>query len=278
MEQYYEQLSLVDLILCKNIRSSTKMIKPQDVDFSSPEATLLSTEAQRFQGYDLEAEGAVREVIEEHEDYDLVQVTLPLGEGTIKRLVKAFKNGEVVEQPEEEPEVEVEVPVVTLKSITAQGPTTAVVGEEVQFSFTTNPANYEAKSVKWETTNGIIGDDGVLLAETAGAYTVKATVDGKTSSKSGTATLPVIALTDFSFGEVQSVVLGGSIQLTRTLTPADAVINSEVWSTQAGQITQEGLFTPAGVGQAPVTLTINGVAKTLEIEVVEAPVSEDPAQ
>ena len=73
------------------------MIKPQDVDFSSPEATLLSTEAQRFQGYDLEAEGAVREVIEEHEDYDLVQVTLPLGEGTIKRLVKAFKNGEVVE-------------------------------------------------------------------------------------------------------------------------------------------------------------------------------------
>ena len=254
------------------------MIKPQDVDFSSPEATLLSTEAQRFQGYDLEAEGAVREVIEEHEDYDLVQVTLPLGEGTIKRLVKAFKNGEVVEQPEEEPEVEVEVPVVTLKNITAQGPTTAVVGEEVQFSFTTNPANYEAKSVKWETTNGIIGDDGVLLAETAGAYTVKATVDGKTSSKSGTATLPVIALTDFSFGEVQPVVVSGSIQLTRTLTPADAVINSEVWSTQAGQITQEGLFTPAGVGQAPVTLTINGVAKTLEIEVVEAPVSEDPAQ
>ena len=173
------------------------MIKPQDVDFSSPEATLLSTEAQRFQGYDLEAEGAVREVIEEHEDYDLVQVTLPLGEGTIKRLVKAFKNGEVVEQPVEEPEVEqpveepeVEVPVVTLKSITAQGPTTAVVGGEVQFSFTTNPANYEPKSVKWETTNGIIGDDGVMLAETANAYTVKATVDGKTSSKSGTATCP----------------------------------------------------------------------------------------
>ena len=251
------------------------MIKPQDVDFSSPEATLLSTEAQRFQGYDLEAEGAVREVIEEHEDYDLVQVTFR-GKGTIKRLVKAFKNGEVVEQPEEEPEVE--VPVVTLKSITAQGPTTAVVGEEVQFSFTTNPANYEAKSVKWETTNGIIGDDGVLLAETAGAYTVKATVDGKTSSKSGTATLPVIALTDFSFGEVKPVVVSGSIQLTRTLTPADATINSEVWSTEAGQITQEGLFTPAGVGQAPVTLTINGIAKTLEVEVVAAPVTEDPAQ
>lgn len=257
------------------------MIKPQDVDFSSPEATLLSTEAQRFQGYDLEAEGAEREVIEEHEDYDLVQVTLPVGEGTIKHLVKAFKNGEVVEQPEEQPEVEVpevEVPVVTLKNITAQGPTTAVVGEEVQFSFTTNPANYEAKSVKWETTNGIIGDDGVLLAETAGAYTVKATVDGKTSSKSGTATLPVIALTDFSFGEAQSVELGGSIQLTRTLTPPDATINSEVWSTEAGQITQEGLFTPAGVGQAPVTLTINGIAKTLEVEVVAAPVTEDPAQ
>ena len=252
------------------------MIKPQDVDFSSPEATLLSTEAQRFQGYDLEAEGAVREVIEEHEDYDLVQVTLPLGEGTIKRLVKAFKNGEVVEQPEEEPVVE--VPVVTLENITAQGPTTAVVGEEVQFSFTTNPANYEAKSVKWETTNGIIGDDGVLLAETAGAYTVKATVDGKTSSKSGTATLPVIALTDFSFGEAQSVELGGSIQLTRTLTPADATINSEVWSTEAGQITQEGLFTPAGVGQAPVTLTINGIAKTLEVKVVAAPATSRPRQ
>ena len=85
-------------------------------------------------------------------------------------------------------------------------------------------------------------------------------------------------LNDFTFGEVTPVELGGSIQLTRTLTPADATINSEVWSTEAGQITQEGLFTPAGIGQAPVTLTINGVAKTLEIEVVEAPVTEDPVQ
>ena len=82
----------------------------------------------------------------------------------------------------------------------------------------------------------------------------------------------------FSFGEVKPVVVSGSIQLTRTLTPADATINSEVWSTEAGQITQEGLFTPAGVGQALVTLTINGIAKTLEVEVVAAPVTEDPAQ
>ena len=74
------------------------------------------------------------------------------------------------------------------------------------------------------------------------------------------------------------MVVSGSIQLTRTLTPRAATINSEVWSTEAGQITQEGLFTPAGIGQAPVTLTINGVAKTLEIEVVEAPVTEEPAQ
>ena len=59
---------------------------------------------------------------------------------------------------------------------------------------------------------------------------------------------------------------------------SDATINSEVWSTEAGQITQEGLFTPAVLGQVPVTLTINGVAKTLEIEVVAAPVTEDPAQ
>lgn len=74
------------------------------------------------------------------------------------------------------------------------------------------------------------------------------------------------------------MVLGGSIQLTRTLTPADATINSEVWSTPAGQITQEGLFTPVSLCQAPVTLTINGVAKTLEIEVLEAPVTEDLPQ
>ena len=243
------------------------MIKPSNIDFSSPLAALASYEKARFAGYDLEASTEEPVVLEEHDDYTLVGIKLKTATGKdIVRKIKAFKNGEVVEQPEEEPVVE--VPVVTLKNITAQGPTTAVVGEEVQFSFTTNPANYEAKSVKWETTNGIIGDDGVLLAETAGAYTVKATVDGKTSSKSGTATLPVIALTDFSFGEVQSVVLGGSIQLTRTLTPADATINSEVWSTEAGQITQEGLFTPARMGQAPVTLTINGIAKTLEVEVV----------
>ena len=84
------------------------MIKPRDIDFSTPLAALKSYEAARFAGYDLEASEEDPVVLEEHEAYTLIGIKLKTASGReVIRKVKAYKNGEnEVVDPEEEPEAE----------------------------------------------------------------------------------------------------------------------------------------------------------------------------
>lgn len=168
------------------------MIKPQDVDFSSPEATLLSTEAQRFQGYDLEAEGAAREVIEEHEDYVLVQVTLPLGEGTIKRTIQAFKNGEVVEQPDE-PVIPTPTPVL---SYSISGPTALERGATGQYTGAVVPADAVVTTQVWDVDNGEISQDGIFTPATKGMATIGLVINDLAKQTHVVEVLPLIPTAD----------------------------------------------------------------------------------
>lgn len=81
------------------------MIKPSNIDFSSPLAALASYEKARFAGYDLEASTEEPEVLEEHEDYTLIGVKLKTAAGKdIVRKIKAYKNGESEVIDPEEPE------------------------------------------------------------------------------------------------------------------------------------------------------------------------------
>lgn len=170
------------------------MIKPQDVDFSSPEAALLSTEAQRFQGYDLEAEGAAREVIEEHEDYVLVQVTLPLGEGTIKRTIQAFKNGEVVEQPDE-PVIPTPTPTPVL-SYSISGPTALERGATGQYAGAVVPADADVTSQVWDVDNGEISQDGIFTPATKGMATIGLVINDLAKQTLAVEVLPLIPTAD----------------------------------------------------------------------------------
>ena len=78
------------------------MIKPSNIDFTTPMAALLSYEKARFSGYDLEASTEEPVVLEEHPDYTLIGIKLKTTGGKdILRKIKAFKNGavEVIESP-----------------------------------------------------------------------------------------------------------------------------------------------------------------------------------
>lgn len=71
------------------------MIKPTDLDFTSPEAVLLSSEAARFAGYDLEKEGAGITHLKDTPEFTLIEVGLTSVRGAaVKRKVVAYKNPE----------------------------------------------------------------------------------------------------------------------------------------------------------------------------------------
>ena len=76
------------------------MIKPRDIDFSTPENALNSYEAARFAGYDLDAATAPAEVIEDNEKHTVlgVKLTTPSGREIVRK-VKAFKNPDVPPSP-----------------------------------------------------------------------------------------------------------------------------------------------------------------------------------
>ena len=71
------------------------MIKPSNIDFTTPMAALLSYEKARFSGYDLEASTEEPVVLEDTPEYTLIAVELVTSAGkTVQRRVKAWKNGE----------------------------------------------------------------------------------------------------------------------------------------------------------------------------------------
>lgn len=169
------------------------MISPKHINFNDSVQALLSYEKARFAPYDLDEAEAEPVVIESNETFDLLEVKLKLANGEeVIRHVKAYKNGETaVVDPEPEPEVEPE-PVLT--KVTVTGASTVTGGEELALAYTLEPVGYVAKSVQWETNNGIIDENGTLLAETEGEAQVTVTVDGvKSAVKTITVAKPVLA-------------------------------------------------------------------------------------
>lgn len=151
------------------------MIKPSNLDLSTPQAALASYEKSRFAGLDLEASTKEPVVLEEHEDYDLVQIELQATNGKpIFRKIKAYKNGETVEVP---PEEVPEPP--ALASVAITGPATVKIGSKTQYTVALTPSEAVAKVTKWTTTAGTITNAGELTANKLGAGTVSVDVDGK---------------------------------------------------------------------------------------------------
>lgn len=64
---------------------------------------------------------------------------------------------------------------------------------------------------------------------------------------------------------------GEAAQLSYTVTPEGATVETAVWSVENGEITRYGLFysPPGFAGNVTVNLTINGVKKSATINVVD---------
>ncbi|WP_187138716.1 Ig-like domain-containing protein, partial [Provencibacterium massiliense] len=132
-----------------------------------------------------------------------------------------------------------------------------------QLSATTDPPNVTFPAVTWAKTGGSasinINASGLVTATAAGSATFTATVDGMTSAPY-TVTVTDQKVTGITIAQ-KSVDKGGTVQMSTTVSPANALNRNITWSLDSGNvasISAAGLVT-GGVGSNG-TVTVKATA------------------
>jgi len=170
-------------------------------------------------------------------------------------------------------------------TVTASGGSATMTGLEtsLQLNAAVSPANATNKNVNWSVVNGsgqaTISSTGLLTPVAYGTVTaIASAVDG--SGVSGDITInivrDVINITGISVsgqkGETTINEIGGTLQLTAEVTPADASDKTITWSINNGTgratISSDGLVTAEAYGFVTAVATANdgsGISGSLQI-------------
>ncbi len=172
-------------------------------------------------------------------------------------------------------------------TVTASGGSVAITGLEtsLQLNAAVSPANATNKNVNWSVVNGsgqaTISSTGLLTPVAYGTVTaIASAVDG--SGVSGDIAINIvrdfIGITGISVsgqnGEAIINEIGGTLQLTAEVTPADASDKIITWSINNGTgratISLDGLVTAEAYGLVTAVATANdgsGISGSLQIEI-----------
>ena len=172
-------------------------------------------------------------------------------------------------------------------TVTASGGSVAITGLEtsLQLNAAVSPANATNKNVNWSVVNGsgqaTISSTGLLTPVAYGTVTaIASAVDG--SGVSGDIAINIvrdfIGITGISVsgqnGEAIINEIGGTLQLTAEVTPADASDKTITWSINNGTgratISLDGLVTAEAYGLVTAVATANdgsGISGSLQIEI-----------
>lgn len=141
------------------------------------------------------------------------------------------------------------------------------VGKTQQLTATVIPTNATNKSVTWKSSApsvATVSSTGLVTCIAAGNATITVTtVDGGYSTTCAVkVVVPVIAVTGVSIdnGETADMDVGDTLQLTATVTPANATDKTVVWDTTNADIltvSAAGLVTAVSNGSAAITVTTN---------------------
>ena len=149
--------------------------------------------------------------------------------------------------------------------------TTLTIGGTQQLTATVTPANATNKTVTWASSNpsvASVSSTGLVTAKTVGMATITATTaDG---GKMATCTINVAASAIPVTGvmiepSTLSLVIGGTQQLTATVTPVAATNKAVAWTssdTSVASVSSAGLVTAKAVGTATLTATTADGGKT----------------
>ncbi|MFM9837456.1 MAG: Ig-like domain-containing protein [Cyclobacteriaceae bacterium] len=167
--------------------------------------------------------------------------------------------------------------IVLVNSITVTGAGNAtsisMTGGTLQMNAAVLPANATNNLVTWSVTNGTgsatINASGLLTATGNGTVTVKATANDA-SNVNGTLQInisgqaPSISVTSITVSGADISTTGGTSQMSASILPANATVNSVTWSvtngTGSATINASGLLTATGDGTVTVKAAANDVS------------------
>jgi len=168
----------------------------------------------------------------------------------------------------EEKTITVTAPAAAIFVSAQDGVSSVFNGKTLQMSATVSPSGATDKSFTWSVINGTgsaaIDKAGLLTAKGIGTVIVRAMANdgsGVYGQKMISITIPVKGIAVEGYNSAEHVFTGKSLQMSATISPADATEKSVTWSVVTGTgsatIDDSGLLTAAGVG----TVTVRATAK-----------------
>ncbi len=148
---------------------------------------------------------------------------------------------------------------------------TLTIGETSQLTATIVPEDAVETEVTWSTSDGSIATvaGGLVTAVAPGSATITATVGAVSSTCTVTVNPINVSAVTLDITET-SLVIGGTVQLTATVDPANATNKTIVWNTtdEAVATVVDGLVTAVAVGEATITAEADGMFATCDVTVV----------
>ena len=162
-------------------------------------------------------------------------------------------------------QVTVKKKVIPVTSISLDKTALTLTEEETcQLTATIDPADATNQNVTWtsdDTAVATVSSDGLVMAVQAGTATIMVTTEdgGKTATCRVTVKMKEIPVTDVFLDYAEATLTeGDTLQLTATISPADATNQNVSWEssdTFVATVSQEGLVTAVQEGTATITVT-----------------------
>ena len=156
--------------------------------------------------------------------------------------------------------------------VSSAGDATSVNPEgTLTLTATVTPDNATDRTVTWTTSDpsvATVSQDGVVTGVAPGNVTITATAGGISGTK--VLTVNSIPVQSVSIGEDRNIVLGSSVSLECTFTPANATNKTVIWESNddsVATVSSDGTVVARGVGSATITVTTDDGSKTDEITV-----------
>ena len=155
-------------------------------------------------------------------------------------------------------------------------------GDTQTITATVIPSNATDKSVTWSSSNtsvATVSSSGVVTAKAAGSATITVTTTdgGKKATCSVTVNAQTVAVTGVSLNKTtMSLVIGGTEQLTATVSPSNATNKNVSWSssnTSVATVDSNGNVSAIKVGTAIIKVTTEDCGKTATCSVTVNPIA-----
>ena len=196
-------------------------------------------------------------------------------------LVTAVKAGKVtiaatsVDDSSKSGSIELTVFKNAVSSITLQEAATIEQGKSLALTATVNPENATYPTVTWTSSNeevATVDSNGNVTAIKAGKANITATADGVSAVCE--VTVLYIDVENVSLSATEgTIVVGGTVALTATVTPDNATEKDIVWESAnpaVATVDQNGTVTGVATGETTISATIGGKSATYKVCVVEA--------